>query len=208
MNQDNTGAGKETWEAGDHRRHNGRIGTGFFLLLIGSVLFLRTSGLVLFPSWFFSWGTFCIALGLFMAAKHRLRSGFWIFFILIGAFSIMDDINPRLNMDKYLWPVILMCVGAAFILRPKKSSWRRCYRQERRSRRLGAMRGGYEAFEQAPDGPDTTDRRDYIDVTAVFGGVKKRYSPKASKAERSRASWVARRSTCPRLTSPALSPSM
>ncbi|MDB5253098.1 MAG: hypothetical protein JWP27_2267 [Flaviaesturariibacter sp.] len=169
MNHDNTNPGKETQWEDDRRRPESRISTGLFLLLLGGVLFLRTSHIVTFPSWFFSWGTFCIGLGLVMAVKHRFRPGFWLFFLLVGAFSLIDKLDPSLRMDQYMWPLILMVIGLTFILRPRKSSWRRCYRHERRSRRFAMMAtGGIEA-----DMPEAPDRGDIIDVTAVFGGVKK-----------------------------------
>lgn len=158
------------WEGMERRRSEGRIGTGLFLLIIGGLLFLRSSHLVIFPHWFFSSGMFFLALALFIGIKHRFRSGFWMIFLFIGGLSLLNEIDPTLRMDRYMWPLILMGIGIVFILRPKgRFGDRRSHRHDRWRNQLDQS-AGYEAFEgSAP----STDRRDYIEATAVFGGVKK-----------------------------------
>ncbi|MCW3073122.1 MAG: hypothetical protein JWP69_191 [Flaviaesturariibacter sp.] len=159
------------WKGKESGRDNGRLQTGIFLLLIGALLFLKTSHLVIFPSWFFSNATFFIALGLFIGLRKEFRPGFWLIFLLIGGFSLADKIDPDLRMDKYMWPLIIMGIGLAFIFRPKKAHWGHWKgRHHRNWNEAHSTSASYESFEG--DMP-SADRRDFIEATAVFGGVKK-----------------------------------
>lgn len=167
---------EEKWGGDPGVRSRGRALTGVLLFLIGILLLLKTSNLIWFPSWFFTWPMLFIAIGIFSALKHGFRGGAWIIFLLIGGMFLANQIDPALHMDHYVWPVILIIVGIGFILRPKR--YHRC-------RRRGRWRGyDYETrWQQQPSATassETTsattgdyDRRDFIDVTAVFGGVKK-----------------------------------
>jgi predicted membrane protein len=158
--------GRQKWE---RKRTHGRIWTGFLLLVIGVLLFVKTANLFFFPAWFFTWPVLLIILGLFSGLKHRFRGGFWFILILVGGFSLMNDLNPNLNLDRYEWPAIFMVLGLMFILRPRKSRWRsrraywtNCERQE-----------SYAYNPQPQEETNPGDRRDFVDVTAVFGEVKK-----------------------------------
>jgi predicted membrane protein len=158
----------ERWGDYDRRRGHGRVWMGLFLLIIGGLLLLRTANLMFFPSWFFTWPVLLIAIGVFSALKHRFRGPLWIILIIIGSFSLADHIDPSLNMDRFNWPIILIAIGLGFILRPKRyhgRHWRR-------------NRFGGPDQEPSPVSPDAntdfgSDRRDFIDITSVFGGIKK-----------------------------------
>lgn len=159
---------EERW--GDHgrRRNHGRVWTGFFMLVVGVLLLLKTANLVLFPHWFFTWPVLLITIGIFSGIRHRFRGGFWLVLLIIGAFSLVDIIDPSMNTDRFTWPVIFIAVGLMFILRPKRTHRWRHYGREWRDR----QKEGYEAYESSYDS-DSADRRDFVDITSVFGGVKK-----------------------------------
>jgi hypothetical protein len=162
---------QERWGDHERRRGKGRVWAGLFLLIIGGLLLLRTANLMFFPAWFFTWPVLVIALGLFSGIKHRFRGPLWIILIIIGSFSLADHIDPSLNMDRYNWPIILIAVGLVFILRPKRFH----------GGRWGRHRFGGPDQEPTPYAPDgaaahTSDRGDFIDVTSVFGGIKKKRS--------------------------------
>jgi predicted membrane protein len=85
-------------------------------------------------------------------------------------------------MERYIWPIVLISIGIGFILRPRKHHrWRRWKEQRYQS--------GWQQQNTPGNTSDTNytsdtnantaapvgdfDRRDFIDITAVFGGVKK-----------------------------------
>jgi len=163
---------EERW--GDPKmRSRGRVLTGLLLFFIGILLLLRTANWIWFPHWFFTWPMIFIALGIISALKHGFRGGAWVVFLLIGSVFLANEIDPTYHMERYVWPIILIAIGIGFILRPKRHHhWRRWRRYH------------YDArWQQEPDAgnpsqnigtiPGDYDRRDFIDITAVFGGVKK-----------------------------------
>jgi predicted membrane protein len=166
---------EERWGGDPRMRSRGRALTGVLLFFIGILLLLKTSNLIWFPVWFFTWPMIFIALGIFSALKHGFRGGGWVVFLLIGGLFLANEIDPTWHMDRYVWPIILIAIGIGFILRPRRHSrWRKWRHYHYRTR-----------WEQEPDTvgsantPDPNaatadyDRRDFIDITAVFGGVKK-----------------------------------
>jgi predicted membrane protein len=169
---------RERWGKYEKHRHHGRVWTGLLLLLIGILLFVKTANIILFPTWFFTWPVLLIAIGLFSGIRHGFRGGFWLILLIIGGLSLADVIDPSLNMDRFNWPIIFVVIGLVFILRPRSSHWRRWRHhrhrwQERYPDDLSA------ATEDSYD--EANDRRDFVDITAVFGGVKKNVLTKSFK---------------------------
>jgi len=168
------------WGSDPAMRSRGRVLTGVLLFFLGILLLCKTANLVWFPNWFFTWPMIFIAVGLFSGVKHRFRGGAWFVFLLVGGLFLTNQINPSLHLERYIWPIILISIGIGFILRPRHRQWRRWR--------------GYHSNDQmrqepdSPANPETTgtlpndyDRRDFIDVTAVFGGVKKNVLSKSFK---------------------------
>jgi predicted membrane protein len=161
---------EERWGGDPAMRGRGRVLTGVLLFLIGILLLLKTANIVFFPGWFFTWPMILIAVGLFSGIKHGFRGGAWVMFLLIGGLFLANQVEPTMHMERFVWPIILIAMGIGFILRPRHRHWRR-------------WKHNYNAgWEREPDatGPETVsnmpgdyDRRDFIDITAVFGGVKK-----------------------------------
>jgi len=148
------------------RIHSHR-GPGILLLIIGILLLLKAANVVLFPFWFFTWPVLFLVIGIYLGIKRGFRVGPWLIFFLIGALSLADTIDPTLNMDKYNWPIVFIVVGAVFLMRPKKKHWQK-------------WKHGNTQWQQGNAGEtdpvykeSIADERDFLDVTAVFGGVKK-----------------------------------
>jgi predicted membrane protein len=165
---------EERWGGDPKMRSRGRVLTGVFLFFVGVLLLLKTANWIWFPGWFFTWPMLLIALGIVSALKHGFRGGAWVIFLLIGGLFLSNEINPALHMDRYLWPIILITIGIAFILRPKRRHphcrrWRRYPYDARWHQEAGTSGAPPDTGFSASD----YDRRDYIDITAVFGGVKK-----------------------------------
>ena len=172
MNEDFKNEVERRWGRHQRRSRRGRVWAGFFLLLVGGLLLLKTLNILFFPAWFFTWPVFLVAIGLFIGAKHGFRGGFWLIPILIGALLFANQANPSLRLDRFIAPFIIIAIGLVFIFRPKRHDWRKWKRdgaewQEGKTTAPASnnLAGDTNAY--------TADRRDFIDVTAVFGGVKK-----------------------------------
>lgn len=162
---------EERWGRFERRSHRGRIWTGFFLLLVGALLLLKTANIILFPGWFFTWPVLLIGIGLFTGIKHGFRGGFWAILILIGGLSLANHFDPTWNLDRYIWPIIFIAIGLIFILRPKRSCsrrWRRYHNNWNPTSEESNSSNTASEYENT-----ATDRRDFVDITSVFGGVKK-----------------------------------
>lgn len=163
---------EERWGGDPRMRSRGRALTGVLLFCIGILLLLKTANLVFFPAWFFTWPMIFIAIGIFSAFKHGFRGGFWFIFLLMGGLFLANEIDPSFHLDRYVWPIVLIAVGIGFILRPRHHHWRRWrghyyqtrWQQEPEAAGSSQIAGGM---------PGDYDKRDFIDITAVFGGIKK-----------------------------------
>jgi predicted membrane protein len=167
---------EERWGRDPKTRSRGRVLAGVLLFFIGVLLLLKTSNLVWFPHWFFSWPMILIVVGVFSGLKHGFRGGPWLILLLIGGLFMVNEMNPDWHMRNYMLPIVLITIGIAFILRPRRhhrwNKWKEGHYQSQGQQPPPSAEG-------SPIGanigtmPGDYDRRDFIDITAVFGGVKK-----------------------------------
>lgn len=153
-------------ESIQQRSGKSHIWTGLFILLVGVAALVKISNPGL-PEWLFTWKTFLIALGLFIGIKHNFKGGAWFILILVGGAFLFTDIYPDISLRKYIWPVILIAVGALLIFRPRHRYKSLSQDEEKKN----------------PDTPnivntlgleDTRDySEDFVDSTSIFGGSKK-----------------------------------
>ena len=170
---------------GTSSRRKGRVLAGFFLLVIGVILLLRQMG-YLFPDWLFTWPIILIAIGVFSALKEGFRGGAWFIFILVGSIFLADYINPNWDLHRYIWPLAIISVGVFVIFKPRGCRGRRWKRRMGRwddSNPQGPISGGTteriipaastSATEGFAEDARHLDSDDFVDITSVFGGVKK-----------------------------------
>lgn len=177
MNEEFKRKMEERW--GDHRRNSerGRIWVGLFLLAIGGVFLARASG-VDFPFWFFTWPVLLIALGLFIGIRHSFRGFGWFIPVAIGGIFLADKLTPDINLRPYLWPVLLIGAGLFVIFRPKHSHCRRSGGRDDNSSSAELSDNTNTNSSTSNDETANWERamaegNDVIDITAIFGGVKK-----------------------------------
>lgn len=99
--------------------HSGRTFGGIIIIVVGSLLLARAAGAD-FPSWFFSWPMFLIALGTYIGVRHRFRNPGFLIPIAIGSVFLIDWIVPEVSLRPYLWPVLIIGVGLVMILRSRR----------------------------------------------------------------------------------------
>lgn len=151
---------RREWRRSRRNYQGNRVFTGVFLLVAGAVLFLQNFNTGL-PGWLFTWQMFLIGLGIFLGLRHNFKGPAWFILILIGAFSLQDEVFPDISLKQFTWPVILAVLGVYFILRPQ--------------RRVGYSRSGDDE-DLRPIAESTQAEYfegDRIDITSVFGSIKK-----------------------------------
>ncbi len=153
---------KKRWEERmEHRGSQSHTWTGIFILLIGVAALVKVSNPDL-PSWWFSWKTFLIALGLFIGFKHRFKGGAWFILILIGTGFLLGDLYPGIEVRRYIWPVVLIVVGGFLIFRPR----RRCSGPQNDKK-------NYSSADPLFNTEEAYTKEDFVDSTSIFGGAKK-----------------------------------
>lgn len=143
---------------------NSHVWTGIFIIIIGIAALIKISNPQL-PHWIFSWKTFLVALGLFIGFKHNFRGAVWFILILIGSVFIATEIYPELSLRRYLWPIILIGVGAMIIFRPRSPRFMGNFNSDN-DPNSPTGKGG--CFTTQPD-----YKEDFVDSTSIFGGAKK-----------------------------------
>jgi predicted membrane protein len=154
-------------EPREYRRgHRGHIWAGLLVLGIGGLLLLREVGFFM-PDWLFTWQMLLITIGIFSGFKSGFRGGFWILMIAIGGLFMYDRYTPDLNLRNYMWPLILIGIGLLIMLKPKSHG--RCKRR---------FKEKFDKWEESHQSAPTQEsqnfsKEDFVDITSVFGGIKK-----------------------------------
>lgn len=165
-NENNNPFGGNPWESRmksmnqewkeTHRR--GRLTAGIFLFIIGGMLLFQEVSPYEFSDWVFSGGTLLFVIGLYSTIKHKFSRMFGPILMGIGVILNLHMFFPAFNAWNYVWPIALMFFGAVIVLKPKrKDQW------------------GDWAEKKGFANINDSDI-DYMEVNAVFGGVKKSVS--------------------------------
>jgi predicted membrane protein len=141
------------YETRSEPNRSGRTIAGMIVVIVGSIFLAKQLG-VDFPYWMFRWESFMIALGLFLGFRHNFKGFAWLIVLGIGLIFLLDEIYPYVQLDRLAWPIIIICIGLFMIFRPRRSEKK------------------WKTWDAAQVNTDTASD-DYIDSTAVFGGVKK-----------------------------------
>ena len=118
------------------------------------------------PAWIFSWKTFLIALGLFIGFKHGFRGPAWLILILVGSAFLLRDIYPELGIRQYIWPLMLIVVGAFIIIRPRRKFWEEKYQFEKKTNDM-------QNNTTIMGDEETWSKDDFVSSTSIFSGDKK-----------------------------------
>jgi predicted membrane protein len=175
--------GDGAWPNDGHKPINrgpGRVWAGLFLLGIGGLLLLDQMGFPL-PDWLFTWHVLLIALGLFVGLRHNFRGGGWLIMILIGGFFLIQDNFPDLPLRRFLWPAVLIFVGLLVIVAPRRSRWKGEWKHDWDHNRWDRNRWNRRYSNSFASSKEGYSTEDFIDSTAIFGGVHKKIVSKNFK---------------------------
>lgn len=177
-----------------------KVGVGILILLAGTILLLRQMGFLLEPTyqWLFTWPMILVVVGIFIGFATKFRDLSWLVLIGIGFFFLIDDIVPGISIRQYIWPAIVIGLGLIVIFWPRKKStlvW---------ERRIGFDSPKHD-YDHDPETSDFTKKDSFenvtqsaelnkdaeeeknvsfeevLDVTAIFGGIKKNVVSKVFK---------------------------
>ncbi len=96
---------------------NKRIVLAGFLIVIGIFLILRNFHILPFIPWLFSWPMILILIGTFIILTRQALLPAMIF-IGLGLYFLLPDIfNIYINHFWNLWPLLLIAIGMALLLR-------------------------------------------------------------------------------------------
>jgi predicted membrane protein len=144
---------------------------GVILLIVGGVFLLRQLNFPM-PQWLFSWQMLLIIIGLVVGIRKRFSDASAFLMILIGSIFLIDEINPAINIKQFLVPIVLGVVGLIFLFSPRMSRNKRF--NARCARRVGRegdpLASSVNRYVPAED----MISDEFLDVTAVFGSVKKK----------------------------------
>ena len=159
-NSETTTAKNKTGQPGmipGNNEHNGRIWTGILLLIIGGVALAR-SYQVPMPRWLFTWQALIVVIGIYSGLKNNFQGPAWFIMILVGGAFLLNDFYFEGELRRHIWPLILISVGAIFILRPRNRKQRWSWAEKLSSG------GRIESID---------NHEDVADITVIFGSAKK-----------------------------------
>jgi hypothetical protein len=149
---------------------NGRVAGGLILVAVGLVFLLRNMGMDdLFPNWLFSWQMLLIVIGIYSGFKHNFRNNAWLILISVGGFFLISEFIPELGLKPLFWPIVIICTGIIFIIRPGKKEWLN-FKNDINIKKMPDL-PGMPLHATATDVP--SDRNDYLFIRSVFSGVVK-----------------------------------
>lgn len=147
---------------GDHEDGRGRIWTGVLFLLVGGVALLKSFRYPI-PDYLFNWQALLIVLGLFIGFKHNFRGAAWFIMIIVGTAFLLNDYFLKGDLDQHVWPIMLIAMGAFFILRPQRRSLKKEWDIKKKT----------GEWSDDITGEETFIKEDFIDTTSIFGSTKK-----------------------------------
>lgn len=156
-----------------HRQHRaGRFMGGLIVVAVGVILLLKQMGTILFPSWLFTWPVLLLVIGIYIGARHSFKLGGWLIIMLVGGIFLAEDFFPNLNLSDYIWPIVIISVGALMILPRRKRYW--YWGDKQYWHNYKHQWKDYYKYGQEPRVSGATHSSDdYIDSVSVFGGVHK-----------------------------------
>lgn len=151
-----------------------RIWSGLLLIAAGVLLLAYKMGAPV-PGWIFTWPMLLIALGLLTGLKSNFHNPGALIMIVIGGIFLIDQTNPAFNFHNYLVPVILIAIGIIYVLRPRNSWTSRTgkrWRERRYDNELSDNSSPVNNIKMDTNNGNE-ENAEYVEINAVFGGVKK-----------------------------------
>lgn len=160
---------------------------GVIIIAVGGFLLLDKLDFFFFPSWLFSWPIILIVIGFLIGAKQQFNGMGWLILIFVGVYFFVQDVLPfEWDLHAYTLPVLIIMVGTLILFRSAASRGR--YSKDHRPGQPVHPNPYGQRDASSSEGPAESARgniraagEDVIDMTTVFGGIKKRVFSKNFK---------------------------
>lgn len=159
MEQNEVNRGNEHRAWGRSGGRSGRVWGGLLVIAIGATLLAYQLGELALPRWVFSWEVLLILIGLYSGVRHSFQNAGWFFPVFIGGIFLIDDIAPHISIKPYIWPILLIMGGLWIMFKPRN----KCQTRFRK----------HAGIEYPHEPAPVFSKEDFIEGTAVFGGIKK-----------------------------------
>jgi predicted membrane protein len=144
---------------------NNRYLTGLVLLTAGFLLLAYKMGAPI-PGWLFTWPVILIVVSLLFAIRQGFRNIGWVIMLIVGSVGLIDKLSPGLDFKHYMAPIIIISIGAWFLLRPK-TNWNKGKRS--------VKEWNNDKWEQKSTNHEQEGVNDseYLRISSVFSGFKR-----------------------------------
>jgi len=164
------------------RSSDNRMLIGVIIIAVGGFLLLDKLDFFFFPSWLFSWPLILIVIGFLIGAKQQFNGMGWLILIFVGVYFFVRDVLPfDWDLHAYTLPVLIIMIGILILFRSAASRGRQNH--DYRAGQPNPSNPYAQGNPSSSEGPSESARGDFrstatgedvIDMTAVFGGIKKR----------------------------------
>ena len=156
---------------------------GVIVLSAGVLLFLDRLGILVLPGWLFTWPMILIVIGIVVGARSGFRSMDWVILILIGLFFIIDDIPGWEYIRPYSMALGLITIGLLIIFRSSLFRFGvfRLGSGDQGDRDSLNTARATEIFGSDEQKKGSGSAEEFVDLTSIFGGIKRRIFSKSFK---------------------------
>lgn len=166
------------------RSSDNRMLIGVIIIVVGSFILIDKLDFFFFPSWVFRWPLIVIVIGFLIGAKQQFQGIGWLMMIFVGVYFFAQDVLPfSWDLKTYALPILLIAAGILILFKSAASRDRqhRQYRPRQHSPANPYAHGEEDTSPSSSEEPSESARQnsrgrgeDMIDMTAIFGGIKKR----------------------------------
>lgn len=166
------------------RSSDNRTLIGVIIIIVGSMILIDKLDFFFFPSWVFSWPLIVIVIGFLIGARQQFQGIGWLMMIFVGVYFFGQNVLPfNWDMKTYTLPILLIAAGILILFKSAASrgGQHRHYGPRQHSPANPYAHGEEGTSPSSSEEPAESARQnsrargeDMIDVTAIFGGIKKR----------------------------------
>ena len=167
-------------------KDNRRV-VGAVIIAVGMLILLDRLDFFVFPHWLLTWPVLLIAIGFLVGARQNFSGIGWFIMIFVGAFFFAKHHLPfTWAVEPYLWPLIIILVGVLVLFRgtvgrptppprgePPHNPYRHTAAEDTQLTEAPTA-GSSGPAPQEPRAAGDGNGEDTVDLTAIFGAIKRR----------------------------------
>lgn len=162
-----------------HSSRNSNLWIGLIVITVGFILLLDRMDIVYFPYWLFSWPLILIAVGLIIGIKKKFKSIEWLILVLIGSFFLFRHVPGFEYLRYYGLPIGIITVGLFLLFRASVFRSNSDSLKKKVTGNSSNTSSSTEIFGSSEQ--ETGTGEEYIDLTTIFGAIKKKIFSKNFK---------------------------